>query len=226
MRSTTPGPATRLHRLAAGICVAGLLIAGAACGGGSGESASPGGTDATTATASTTASDAGTGGCPSAADVSADLGIPGLATSDVTSPPTPTTTLTCVWTAGTVGEDGGATVRFAVDEPGDAETARSGFEFSRDTMGSCVRTDSCEAGDDVADDVFTQADDSFVTSDVSTLNGAAGDFFTTVIIAAVNDGDANCSLAVNLGATDRADVLAPVRPAGDAVREYCARRSD
>lgn len=214
-----------LRPLLAAAGVAALLLAGAACGGSDDSGDEPAtATGATTAAATaTTATTAAAGGCPDAAEVSADLGIPGLEPVADPASPTPTATLVCLWQAGTIGTDGGATVRYIVDEPGDEETARSGFEYSRQTLGSCVRTDTCDPGDDVEDDVLEGDANAFVTTDVST-SGSDTPFYSTVIIAAANDGAVNCSLAVNLGSAERATVLAPVRPALEAAIAYCNRR--
>jgi hypothetical protein len=160
--------------------------------------------------------------CPSADVVAADLGIEGLTAVPDTPAPTVTTSLVCGWAVGRIGEEGAATVRFSVDTLPDAATAAAGYDFSRQTMGGCARTGSCEAGDDVADDVFEDDERTFVTSDVSDLTAiSGGPFFSTVIVAAARNANTNCALAISVGSADRAVLTAPVRPARRAVADYC-----
>jgi hypothetical protein len=202
-----------------------MLLVGA-CGGSGGDAADAGVADSAP-TVATAPSGAVPAQCPAPQVVAADLGIEGLgAVADIPAP-TATTTLVCGWAVGRIGEEGAATVRFSVDTLPDAATAAHGYEFSRQTMGSCARTDSCDPGDDVADDVFEGDERTFVTSDVSDLTEISdGPFFSTVIVAAARDGDSNCSLAVNIGSADRAVLTAPVRPARRAVADYCRTQGE
>jgi hypothetical protein len=206
-----------LKALAGGCAAAAVAVAMAACG--SPDAAERPGT---TTAATTAPAAASPDGCPPAPVVASDLGIEGLVAAPDVPAPTATTTLVCGWEVGRIGEEGGATVRFSVDTLPDSAAAESGYDFSRETMGGCARTGSCEAGDDVADDVFEGDERSFVTSDVSDLTATGGEpFFSTVIIAAARHASTNCSLAVNIGSADRGVVIAPVRPARRAVADYC-----
>lgn len=200
---------------------AGVVALAAACGGSDGAERVDSATALITAATGVVAAE-----CPSADVVAADLGIEGLTAVPDIPAPTVTTSLVCGWAVGRIGDEGAATVRFSVDTLPDAATATSGYEFSRATMGSCARTDSCAPGDDVADDVFEGDARSFVTSDVSDLTEiSGGPFFSTVIIAAARNANTNCALAVNIGSADRAVLTAPVRPARRAVAGYCRARA-